>query len=121
MNREVASGKGRRCQPREDSRGAMRLGVFLLLAVALLIPVIVLAPTSVLASGPHPGGAPRGSVPLAPTSEGTYPTAIRHVFVVYLENTELSTVQSGGPYEMGLAKNYTQASRYYAPCHPSAP
>ncbi|HEV2165493.1 MAG TPA: hypothetical protein VGS23_00720, partial [Thermoplasmata archaeon] len=106
---------------RAGSRGVWGLGLFLFLAATLLIPLFVLTPASPLDAAPHHGVPPPAHAPLAPTSGETYPTAIRHVFVIYLENNELSNVQSNGPYEMGLAKNYTQASNYYAPCHPSAP
>ncbi|HZY92844.1 MAG TPA: hypothetical protein VFG07_08790, partial [Thermoplasmata archaeon] len=84
-----------------------------LLVVTALLAVPLLTLGSNLSTGVVPN-APAGS--LGPvTAEVTYPTAIRHVFVVFLENAELSSVQSSGSYEMALAKNYTNATRYYAP------
>ena len=46
---------------------------------------------------------------------------IQHVVVIFLENEPLSSVKSDGPYEDYLAANYEAASRWFAPCHPSAP
>ena len=93
---------------------------------ALVLPLLIfgthslapLAPSHLTVGSPLSGTSPGGS---GVTPSVTYPTPIRHVFVVFLENAELSSVQSSGPYEMGLTKNYTNATRYYAPCHPSAP
>jgi phospholipase C len=46
-----------------------------------------------------------------------YPTAIRHVVVIMLENEELSDVYQYGPYEHYLVTHYGNASRFYAICH----
>ncbi|HEV2231405.1 MAG TPA: hypothetical protein VGS18_04405, partial [Thermoplasmata archaeon] len=60
--------------------------------MAVLIPVLVS-----LGHAPASASAPIGPRPSAPgigaaASEVTYPTAIRHVFVVFLENADLSAV-----------------------------
>lgn len=51
----------------------------------------------------------------------SFPTPIRHVFVVVLENANRSWAVSHGPFERSLQTRYAFASHYYAICHPSAP
>ncbi|MCI4351831.1 MAG: alkaline phosphatase family protein [Thermoplasmata archaeon] len=51
----------------------------------------------------------------------SFPTPIRHVIFVLLENENKGTVLSQGPFEKHLAQQYAFASHYYAACHPSAP
>ncbi|HEV2428337.1 MAG TPA: hypothetical protein VGV64_00615, partial [Thermoplasmata archaeon] len=111
---------------RELRRSALRVarhGFLWGAVLLLLVPLLLLAMPQFSPDTPSPPAlagvpsqGPRGALPAT-----AYPTAIRHVFVVFLENADLSAVQNSGPYEMGLAKNYTQATHYYAPCHPSAP
>lgn len=54
-------------------------------------------------------------------STGSFPTPIRHVITILLENANLATVLQQGPFEDYLATHYSLASHYYAACHPSAP
>lgn len=58
-------------------------------------------------------------------TSGTYtpvfPTPIRHVFVVVLENEEATSVLGNAPYETHLAHQYAYAQNYFATTHPSAP
>lgn len=93
-----------------------------ILVLALFVAstsLALLAPAGT--AGTHPLGAPHaapaGSV--TPKPAYNYPTPIRHVFTIVLENNELSTVQSQGPFEMHLAQKYAFASQYYGVCHPS--
>jgi len=51
----------------------------------------------------------------------TFPTAIKHVFIVVLENANRSTTLSNGPFESSLQTKYAYDSKYYGICHPSAP
>jgi PKD repeat protein len=51
----------------------------------------------------------------------SFPTPIHHVFVMYLENENGSSVLSQGPFEKYLSEKYAFATHYYAACHPSAP
>lgn len=104
-----------------------------ILAIAILIAVVVAG----FAGGVGPvagGGAARSSLPsltlVAPSSSGAlgtaststaFPTPIRHVFVIVMENEEAKTVLSGGPFETSLAEKYSYASHYYGVCHPSTP
>ncbi|HKS59982.1 MAG TPA: carboxypeptidase regulatory-like domain-containing protein [Thermoplasmata archaeon] len=114
---------GRREVGRKNSLLALAsvLGILSVL-VLLLSPTLPLSDFSHGLAGAIPGAAfPAAPKSLTPSPAVSYPTPIRHVFVVFLENAELSTVQSNGKYMMGLAKNYTEATHYYAPCHPSAP
>ncbi len=57
---------------------------------------------------------------LIPDASG-FPTPIRHVIVVVLENANRSDVLSEAPYESYLAKSYAQASGFFGVCHPSTP
>ncbi|MCI4337258.1 MAG: carboxypeptidase regulatory-like domain-containing protein [Thermoplasmata archaeon] len=67
-------------------------------------------------------GRPARDVPAGDvTPPSGWPTPIRHVFIVMLENAEATTVEAKGPFEESLAANYASASQYYAVCHPSAP
>jgi phosphatidylinositol-3-phosphatase len=54
-------------------------------------------------------------------SSNPFPTPIRHVFTIVLENAEASYVLRNIPYLRYLAETYSYASSYYAVCHPSAP
>lgn len=66
---------------------------------------------------PYAGPGPSGS-PVAPHY---YPTAIRHVVVVLLENAEVNSVFKNGPFESSLARTYAFAPHQFSICHPSAP
>ncbi|MGI0133275.1 MAG: carboxypeptidase regulatory-like domain-containing protein, partial [Thermoplasmata archaeon] len=50
-----------------------------------------------------------------------FPTPVRHVITVVLENQNPSSVLQQGPFERYLAQRYAFANHYYAVCHPSAP
>lgn len=64
----------------------------------------------------------RPTAPAAGTSTTTtFPTPIRHVITVVLENAGYSTVLANGPFEKHLNAVYAHATHYYAVCHPSAP
>lgn len=54
-----------------------------------------------------------------PTPASSFPTPIRHVVVVMMENYGLSQVLGGAPFETYLWKTYAHASNYYGLCHPS--
>ena len=56
-----------------------------------------------------------------PSTGGSFPTPIRHVFIVMLENSAAYNSLAQGPYERYLANKYAYADHYYAVCHPSAP
>ncbi|HKS59961.1 MAG TPA: carboxypeptidase regulatory-like domain-containing protein [Thermoplasmata archaeon] len=121
-------GQARSGETRPVGRGGARFGLsafFLLFGATalLLIPLFGLLPSHLpMEAAGHLGPVPSASGASLPNNPSvSYPTPIRHVFVVFLENAELSDVQGNGPFEMGLAKNYSQATQYYAPCHPSAP
>ncbi|MCI4345293.1 MAG: PKD domain-containing protein [Thermoplasmata archaeon] len=89
------------------------LWVLLLLSTPFWVPV-----------GPSPPSAPVSQLPNAGTarpSAPAFPTPIRHVITVLLENEQVSTVLAQGPFEASLARQYGFASHYYAACHPSAP
>lgn len=49
------------------------------------------------------------------------PTPIKHVFVVYLENSSLSQTLTRAPYLRSLWDEYGKATKYYGVCYPSAP
>ena len=60
----------------------------------------------------------------APSGTGSsagvaFPTPIRHVMVVFMENAPRSAVESQGPFEVSLEQSYASATHYYAVCHPS--
>lgn len=52
---------------------------------------------------------------------GSLPTPIRHVVVVFFENTEFNTTLTGAPFEKSLAAQYAYASQFYAVAHNSLP
>jgi hypothetical protein len=56
-----------------------------------------------------------------PTATLQFPTPIRHVFVVMMENANGSDVLQHGPFERYLAARYASADHYYGACHPSSP
>jgi acid phosphatase len=67
-------------------------------------------------------GASADPGPIAPpAATHSYPTAIRHVVVVLLENAEVTTVLKNGSYEASIANSYAFAPHQFGICHPSAP
>ncbi|MCI4321796.1 MAG: alkaline phosphatase family protein [Thermoplasmata archaeon] len=58
---------------------------------------------------------------LAPTTAPSFPTPIRHVFVLMFENTELGDAMRNGSYERYLASHYSFAGQYYSLEHYSLP
>ena len=101
------------------------------------IPILVLLSlvTVLLVSsgyGPSAGATPRltptlvefhpaGGATVTTAGSAQFPTPIRHVFTIVLENAGLSTVLSQGSYLKTLYDTYAGASQYYGVCHPSAP
>ncbi|MDE1819619.1 MAG: carboxypeptidase regulatory-like domain-containing protein [Euryarchaeota archaeon] len=65
--------------------------------------------------------APPSSLGASPLYTPVFPSPIRHVIIVYLENEEASSVLGTGAYETHLAYHYAYANQYYATTHPSAP
>jgi phospholipase C len=60
----------------------------------------------------------------APTATPNFPTPIRHVVIIVMENKEYSSVignTTEAPYQNLLASKYALASQYYAISHPSLP
>ncbi|HZY70504.1 MAG TPA: alkaline phosphatase family protein [Thermoplasmata archaeon] len=57
----------------------------------------------------------------ATTLAGMFPTPIRHVIVVFFENTEVNTTLAGAPFERSIAAHYAFASQFYAVAHYSLP
>jgi hypothetical protein len=60
--------------------------------------------------GPH-----RNEVPAAAP---TFPTPIRHVFIVMFENYPRSTVMADGPFQSSLTDRFASADHFYGVCHP---
>ncbi|MCI4318941.1 MAG: carboxypeptidase regulatory-like domain-containing protein [Thermoplasmata archaeon] len=97
--------------------------------IALLAAALFIVSTAALPLPGHAGGTVQlARVPVGPSPRSgelpgttTFPTPIHHVFTIFLENEELSSVTQNGPFEVKLAKTYASASHYYALCHPSAP
>ncbi len=96
--------------------------------IALVIAAILLPIAGAFAWANH--GHPTGT-PWAPSGatsnmtsggpEPIFPTPIRHIVEVILENTEASSVLAGAPYEGELAHDYAYLNQSYAVCHPSEP
>jgi hypothetical protein len=104
-------------------RGVSLGGLAGLLVVVLVTPVLFAPPSwTQLAS-------PSGSVQLVssgptPAVQGLpapFPTPIRHVVVIILENEEAKDVLANATYERGLARNYSYAGQFYSPMHYSLP
>lgn len=60
----------------------------------------------------------------APTTSPIFPTPVRHVIIIMMENAEYSSVignASATPYQDMLASKYALAAQYYATDHPSLP
>jgi hypothetical protein len=74
-------------------------------------------------AGPTSGPSSGGAIPSAngTASTSAFPTPIRHVIIVLLENQNLPKVIQYGPFEEHLRQTYAFANNYYAICHPSAP
>ena len=104
-----------RVGPAGGARAAMIGGVVL----ALLAPALSPGAPPFRSDGRPAPASP--SLVLRSGPNLTFPTPIRHVFLVVLENAERSTVLADGPFERHLANSYATATHYYAVCHPSAP
>jgi Phosphoesterase family/Fibronectin type III domain len=94
----------------------------MLAAMGILVALVLQGIVPLAAAGGAPI-APRGSpVPAGGSrAAATFPTPIRHVVTVMLENEPRSAVLAQGPFERYLAATYASASSYYGVCHPSAP
>lgn len=89
-------------------------------AVAVLMAIVamlVFASLPATTATPNPSGA---SAPML-RSTPSFPTSIRHVITILLENANLETALQQGPFEDYLIAHYGFASHFYAACHPSAP
>jgi phosphoesterase family protein/carboxypeptidase family protein len=105
---------------RAESAGLRLIALCLTSALLVLSPVV----RPIGSAGPsHLQGVSgvSGIPAAAPVPASTFPTPINHVFVLFLENQDLSSVNKSGPFELYLAKKYASATSYYSPCHPSAP
>ncbi len=106
-------------QPQPPSR---RAGAFgdrrLVISVSLFfgaIFILALLPSTLALAVPESAHA--SAQPTPPS----FPTPIRHVFIIMLENQILPTVLAQGPYLTSLYEEYAGADHYYGVCHPSAP
>ncbi|MFI5418515.1 MAG: alkaline phosphatase family protein [Candidatus Lutacidiplasmatales archaeon] len=92
------------------------LAIFL---AALVLPSFFLGP---LHSGAFGGGSGSAVAPLSvPGVAAPFPTPIRHVIVIFLENQERSDVQANGSFERYLESRYASSSNYYSIMHYSLP
>ncbi|MCI4360842.1 MAG: alkaline phosphatase family protein, partial [Thermoplasmata archaeon] len=101
--------------------GIVAIGTVLLLTIPGGLGVLRSPPPWSSSSVPKVPPAPTSPLPPTPNASTPFPTPIRHVFVVVLENAARSTVLQKGAFEATLASQYAQASAYYGICHPSAP
>jgi hypothetical protein len=88
-------------------------------AFALLVSAGFLLTSGGLAGVGARHGSALGGV--QPASTVSFPTPIRHVFLIMLENTELGDAMRNGSYERYLAAHYAAAGQYYALEHYSLP
>jgi hypothetical protein len=94
----------------------------LLWAVVIFSVIIGIVPVQGTSHG-SASSAPSNGEASAPvqSSPAGFPTSIRHVITVVLENENTGTVLRQGAYEKYLAATYGFAPNYYAVCHPSVP
>jgi phosphoesterase family protein/carboxypeptidase family protein len=97
-----------------------------LILVTLAAAVMVAGGTGIFEVVQHsPGYAsdptPAPVVATALTEHVAFPTSVRHVITVLLENENAGNALAKGPFERHLIARYGYASNYYAICHPSAP
>jgi hypothetical protein len=109
-----STGNSHRSPRRARTGSAACLGFVALVA----IPALLLLASFAMATVP-PTAA--GSSATMPRSTPSFPTSIRHVITILLENENLATALQQGPFEDYLATHYGFASHFYAACHPSAP
>ncbi|MCI4351246.1 MAG: carboxypeptidase regulatory-like domain-containing protein [Thermoplasmata archaeon] len=114
--------------PAVPRRGPPALGPRTLGALALFAAIVALLPTGIsVGTGAGPGAVHSLRIPVVPgpppatIRPTSFPTPIHHVFTIFLENEELSSVTRNAPFEVKLAQEYASASNYYSVCHPSAP
>jgi hypothetical protein len=96
---------------------AVALAILFVLASLLVLPRSPASPGSGVTVGSVAVGAATNA-----TGEGSsFPTPIRHVFIVMLENSPAGSTLQKAPFLRHLADTYGYAANYYAICHPSAP
>lgn len=87
---------------------------------AALVVAMLVCSGSVAAGSVAPSAAP-GTISGGPATAHSFPTPIRHVFVIMLENEEASNVLANASYEASLASKYAYANEFYSPMHYSLP
>jgi hypothetical protein len=106
--------------PRRRRRRRILLGSGIAVAVAVLLVLWLFGPGLLLYLHGALNCPTHTEAPLGAPGTG-FPTPIRHVFVVLMENAAASTVLQQGPFERHLAERYAYAENFYAVAHPSAP
>jgi hypothetical protein len=108
-------GSGRRTSPLSQSPALVYFEV-------LLTVVSGVGVGGSLSGNPAPlsGLKSSSATPASIVPSVTFPTSVRHVVTVLLENENSGTVLSQGPFEQYLIRRYGYANNYYAICHPSA-
>jgi phosphoesterase family protein/carboxypeptidase family protein/fibronectin type III domain protein len=96
--------------------------VVLAAAVATLLIAPAFAGISSAATSSSSPSMTTHSTTVEITGESSlFPTPIRHVFVIVMEDLEASQVAANLNFETYLEDTYSYASDYYSVCHPSAP
>jgi hypothetical protein len=91
--------------------------------LALLLIPVGFGGMSNLAGAPttHRSSLPAAVPRITTESASGFPTSIRHVITVLLENENSTFVVQNAPFEKYLTAKYGFASSYYSVCHPSNP
>lgn len=91
-----------------------------LLLVVVAVAALMVIPSGWTAPSAATGASPGGSPLAVASSNHTFPTPIRHVFVLVMENSQAKTVLRYLNYERYVAATYSYDNNYYAICHPSS-
>jgi hypothetical protein len=104
-------------RPRGRHDRAAIVGAIILSVILVVLVIALESPQSlngIFVRGPAGGGSNNS------TGGHLFPTPIRHVVTMFLENEAPSSV-TDQPYEAGLCQIYACSTNYYAVCHPSLP
>jgi phosphatidylinositol-3-phosphatase len=118
---------------RDRARAWAKVGVPAAAVVVLLIAGFAGAIPGIQGSSPGGSSAPVATNPpaaaTASNATGPFPTPIRHVFLILMENEQTGVIYNQQPFQTQLANTYAWGGDannpphvgYYAACHPSAP
>jgi hypothetical protein len=92
--------------------------------LVIIVAIVVVVITGYSITGSYQTTQVVTDVLSIPTITPSFPTPVRHIIIIAMENAEYSNVignETSTPYQDSLASKYALAAEYYAVSHPSLP